>query len=108
MSNITTLIVVGAVMFAVLGGVTLLSHIYSLNSIKSRTAQRVGQPNERFGKLINTFLLHLISGEHKQRTVRSQPYLLYTSVRRFQRRTRQRKSLFRKESWSAVPGTPLP
>lgn len=37
MSNVTTLIVVGAVMFAVLGGVTLLSHIYSLNSIKSRT-----------------------------------------------------------------------
>lgn len=37
MSNVTTLIVVGAVMFAVLGGVTLLSHIYSLNGIKSRT-----------------------------------------------------------------------
>lgn len=37
MSNVTTLIVVGAVMFAVLGGVTLLSHIYRLNSIKSRT-----------------------------------------------------------------------
>ena len=37
MSNITTLIIVGAVMFAILGGVTLLSHIYSLNSIKSRT-----------------------------------------------------------------------
>ena len=37
MSNVTTLIVVSAVMFAVLGGVTLLSHIYSLNSIKSRT-----------------------------------------------------------------------
>ena len=37
MSNVTTLIVVGAVMFAVLGGVTLLSHIYSLHSIKSRT-----------------------------------------------------------------------
>lgn len=37
MSNVTTLIVVGAVMFAVLGGVTLLSRIYSLNSIKSRT-----------------------------------------------------------------------
>lgn len=35
--NITLLIVVGAVMFAVLGGVTLLAHIYSLNSIKSRT-----------------------------------------------------------------------
>ena len=63
---------------------------------------------EALGISANTFLLHLISGEHKQRTVRSQPYLLYTSVRRFQRRTRQRKSLFRKESWSAVPGTPPP
>jgi type IV secretion system protein VirD4 len=36
-SNVTTLIIIGAIMFAVLGGVTLLSHIYSLNSIKSRT-----------------------------------------------------------------------
>jgi len=35
--NITLLIVVGAMMFAVLGGVTLLAHIYSLNNIKSRT-----------------------------------------------------------------------
>lgn len=35
--NITLLIVVGVVMFAVLGGVTLLAHIYSLNNIKSRT-----------------------------------------------------------------------
>lgn len=37
MSGITTLVLVGAVMFAVLGGVTLLAHIYSLNNIKSRT-----------------------------------------------------------------------
>ena len=35
--NIALLIVVGAVMFAILGGVTLLAHIYSLNNIKSRT-----------------------------------------------------------------------
>ena len=35
--NITLLIVVGVVMFAVLGGVTLIAHIYSLNGIKSRT-----------------------------------------------------------------------
>lgn len=35
--NITLLIVVGAVMFVVLGGLTLLAHIYSLNNIKSRT-----------------------------------------------------------------------
>ena len=31
------LIVLGVVMFAVLGGITLLSHIYSLNNIKSKT-----------------------------------------------------------------------
>ena len=37
MSSITSLIIVGAVIFSVLGGVTLLAHIYSLNQIKSRT-----------------------------------------------------------------------
>ncbi len=37
MSGVTTLVLVGAVMLAVLGGVTLLAHIYSLNNIKSRT-----------------------------------------------------------------------
>ena len=37
MSGITTIVLVGAIMFAVLGGVTLLAHIYSLNNIKSRT-----------------------------------------------------------------------
>ena len=37
MSGITTLIIVGAVMATVLGGVTLLSHIYNLNHIKSKT-----------------------------------------------------------------------
>ncbi len=37
MSGIGTLILVGTVMFAVLGGITLLSHMYNLNGIKSRT-----------------------------------------------------------------------
>lgn len=37
MSNIASLILIGAIMFGTLGAVTLLSHIYSLNSIKSRT-----------------------------------------------------------------------
>lgn len=37
MSGIATLIVVGIVMFCLLGGVTVLSHIYSLNGIKSKT-----------------------------------------------------------------------
>ena len=37
MSSITMLIVIGALMTTVLGGVTLLSHIYNLNHIKSKT-----------------------------------------------------------------------
>ena len=36
MPNLALLILVGAAMFAVLGGVTLLTHIYNLN-IKSKT-----------------------------------------------------------------------
>ena len=34
MSNVVILILVGAAMFAVLGGVTLLNHFYNLNNIK--------------------------------------------------------------------------
>ena len=37
MSNIASLILIGTIMFGTLGAVTLLSHIYSLNNIKSRT-----------------------------------------------------------------------
>mgnify|MGYP004606559971 CR=1 FL=1 len=37
MPNITALIVVATVMFCVLGSVTLLTHIYNLNNIKSKT-----------------------------------------------------------------------
>ena len=37
MSNVTSLIIVGAIMFGILGGVTLLSHIYNLNGIKLKT-----------------------------------------------------------------------
>lgn len=35
--NITLLIIVAAVMFLVLGGISLIAHIYSLNNIKSKT-----------------------------------------------------------------------
>ena len=35
--NVTTLIIVASVMFCVLGGITLLAHMYSLNNIKSKT-----------------------------------------------------------------------
>lgn len=37
MPNITALIIVATIMFCVLGGVTLLVHIYNLNNIKSKT-----------------------------------------------------------------------
>ncbi len=37
MGNPTLLIVVAAVMFAVIGGITLVSYLYNLNSIKSKT-----------------------------------------------------------------------
>ena len=37
MGNPMLLIFVAAIMFCVLGGVTLLSHIYNLNNIKSKT-----------------------------------------------------------------------
>lgn len=37
MAGTTTLVIVGIVMFAVLGGLTLISRMYSLNGIKSRT-----------------------------------------------------------------------
>ena len=35
--NITMLIVIVALMFCVLGGITMLSHFYSLDGIKSKT-----------------------------------------------------------------------
>ena len=37
MPNIAALIPVAAVMFAVLGAITLIAHIYNLNNIKSKT-----------------------------------------------------------------------
>ena len=37
MSGTATLIIVAAVMFCALGGITLIAHIYNLNSIKSKT-----------------------------------------------------------------------
>ena len=37
MPNIAALITVAAVMFAILGAITLIAHIYNLNNIKSKT-----------------------------------------------------------------------
>lgn len=37
MGNTTILVIVGVIMFALIGGITVVSHIYNLNSIKSKT-----------------------------------------------------------------------
>lgn len=37
MSGIPTLIIIAAVMFCILGGISVVSHLYNLNSIKSKT-----------------------------------------------------------------------
>ena len=37
MPNIEALITIAAVMFAVLGAITLIAHIYKLNNLKSKT-----------------------------------------------------------------------
>lgn len=37
MSNITTLIIAFVIMFCLLGGISLIAHIYNLNNIKSKT-----------------------------------------------------------------------
>ena len=52
-SNITMLLGAGALMFAVIGGLALLSHHYTLSGIKARTvgdgstAQHDGLPQKR-------------------------------------------------------------
>ena len=42
--NPLLLVIVAGIMFAVLGGVTLLSHIYSLNGIKSNSTISRARP----------------------------------------------------------------
>ena len=37
MSSVTTLIIAFGVMFCILGGISLITHIYNLNNIKSKT-----------------------------------------------------------------------
>ena len=73
MPNITALIVVATVMFCVLGGVTLLAHIYNLNNIKSKTVGDGQHGTARFStkaeirRIYKRYHLHLMSGESRQR-----------------------------------------
>ena len=71
MSGITTLVIVSAAMVCVLVGVTLLAHIYSLNSIKSKpsgtvsTARRAGRSRLKYEKRISMFLFFQSNGESR-------------------------------------------
>lgn len=47
MPNIAALITVAAVMFAVLGAITLIAHIYKLNNIKSKTVGFCAKPRKK-------------------------------------------------------------
>lgn len=50
MPNIAALITVAAVMFAVLGAITLIAHIYNLNNIKSKNRRRRSTRHGSVGK----------------------------------------------------------
>ena len=72
MSGISTLIFVGAVMACVLGGITVVAHIYNLNSIKSKplatvsTVQQGGQRKAKSARLTNTFRSRRRNGVSKR------------------------------------------
>lgn len=78
MSNITTLILIGVVMFGVLCGVSLLSHIYSLNGIKSKTVGDGQHGTARWAtkreikKHMSIFHLHQKYGENRLRKEKHQ------------------------------------
>ena len=58
MENTTILILVAAGMFALIGGITLVSHIYNLNNIKSKTVGDGQHGTARFatqGELHKTY-----------------------------------------------------
>ncbi len=58
MENAVTLIIVAAVMFAVIGAITVVSHIYNLNGIKSKTVGDGQHGTARFashGEMHKTF-----------------------------------------------------
>lgn len=58
MPNIAALITVAAVMFAVLGAITLIAHIYKLNNIKSKTVGDGQRGTARWANKADTCRLH--------------------------------------------------
>lgn len=69
MAGITTLIIVASIMFCLLGGVALFSHIYNLNSIKSKTVGDGQHGTARWATKpeINKIYLHIPFTPYKWR-----------------------------------------
>lgn len=65
LNSVGILSLVSLVMLVVLGGISLLAHIYNLNNIKSKTVsteQRVGRGKMKLKRLIYTFSIRRNSG----------------------------------------------
>ena len=76
MPDIAALVTVAAVMFAVLGAITLIAHIYNLNNIKSKTVstERLGgQTKRRYERPTVTFRSHQRNGVGRQSKTKRLP-----------------------------------
>ena len=99
MSNLTILILVAVGMACILGGITLVTHLYNLNGIKAKTVGNGQHGTARWAtkreirRTYRFFSLHRRSGVRRLQTVTV-------------RQTRM-GSLSRKASWSAAPATRL-
>ena len=104
MSRIVVLGIVTVVMFCVLGGITLLAHIYNLNNIKSKTVgdgqhgtARWATKSEKFTAI---FRLHQINGANKppMEKLRLHPELSNAGFSKA-RKKNSRKKLCRRALW---------
>lgn len=72
--NIVRFIVAAVLMFAVMGGISVLAQVYSLNNIKTKRLetdsmeQRAGQQKQKLGKHMRIFPSRPNVGVSKQRT----------------------------------------
>lgn len=106
MSGIPTLIIIAAVMFCILGGISVVAHLYNLNSIKSKTVgdgqhgRLGGQLNRKYEKPIGIFRLHQINGANKppMEKLRLHPELSNAGFSKA-RKKNSRKKLCRRALW---------
>ena len=106
MSGIPTLIIIAAVMFCILGGISVVAHLYNLNSIKSKTVGDGQHGTARWAtkseirKPIGIFRLHQINGANKppMEKLRLHPELSNAGFSKA-RKKNSRKKLCRRALW---------